>query len=365
MKILLISLSGIGNTIIFTPTMKLIKEHLPDSEVTVLILNKTFEDLIDTSPYVDKIVSFDDAKSAIARVRLVLSLRREKYDVSLIAFPSNRIQYNVLSYLIGANRRITHSYPVGFIRTLAFLQNERVPAIYGIHDVQQNINLLKQMGLTNINNTHPEIFLTDKEIQFAKEFLHNSGISLTDLIIGIHPGSSKGLSAKRWPEERFAKVIEHMVTKHSNAKVILFGGPDELDAVRNIHSVCKAKPVIATGNTIKQTAAIIKGCTLLLNVDSGLGHIASCLNIPTVTIFGPANPKRVTPYGDKSYVIKSNHPCSPCYQYPFHQTNDKIHCSTMECMKQIDEEMVIRAVEEQINTFSTQNRKPKKTPHDP
>lgn len=356
MKVLIISLSGIGNTVLFTPTLELIKKNLPDSHVTMLVLNNTFKEIIDTNPYVDEIFTFSGARTILQRIKFVCSLREKKYDVSIVAFPSNRIQYNLLSFLIGAKKRIAHSYPVGYIRTLAFLQNERVEAIYGIHDVIQNSHLLRPLGIKDSVPQRPEIFLTENDIQFADRFLKENGIETTDLIIGIHPGSSKGLSAKRWPEEHFARVIDYLIEKHHDSKVILFGGPDEIDTVLKINEISNNKPILAIDNTLKQTASIIRRCTLLLNVDSGLGHIASGLSVPTVTIFGPADPKRVMPYGEKNTIVKSNLPCSPCYRYPFYQTNDRIHCKTVDCMKQIFDGEVVCVVENELRKVFTSKK---------
>ena len=40
--------------------------------------------------------------------------------------------------------------------------------------------------------------------------------------------------------------------------------------------------------------------------DSGLGHIASAVNIKSLTIFGPGEPWRYRPWGDKGIWIQSS-----------------------------------------------------------
>jgi len=347
MKVIVVSLSGIGNTLLFTPVLKNLKKTFPNSNVTVLVLDHTFGEVINGNPYVDEILTFENAKSIPARIKFVLSLRKRKFDVSITAFPSNRIEYNLLAFLIGAKKRITHSYSVGYLRTLAFLQNVRVPAVLGIHDVEQNLKLLRPLGITETWNSNPSTWLSDNDRQYADDFLVQHGIENRDLIIGIHPGSSKGMLSKRWPEERFAQVND-ILYENYNVKIILFVGPDEIEIIYRIQRLAKSDPVIARDNTLKQTAAIIERCSLFIDTDSCLGHIAAAMGVPTITIFGPSNPKRTIPYGNKSVILQSDLLCVPCYRYPFYKTNSKIKCKTMDCLKEISVEDVLDAVDKQM-----------------
>src|SRR5436309_2021112 len=78
-------------------------------------------------------------------LRNVLWARRAHADVYLVPFPSNRWQYSLLALFSGAKRKLLHGYPVGKIRALGFI-GERVPAVRGLHDVVQNLRLLKHLG---------------------------------------------------------------------------------------------------------------------------------------------------------------------------------------------------------------------------
>jgi heptosyltransferase-2 len=58
---------------------------------------------------------------------------------------------------------------------------------------------------------------------------------------------------------------------------------------------------------------LINNCDLIIANDSGPMHIAAALDIPTIGLFGPTNPKMHGPYSDNSgYVIKEDLCCIIC-----------------------------------------------------
>ena len=50
---------------------------------------------------------------------------------------------------------------------------------------------------------------------------------------------------------------------------------------------------------------IMKKSKLFIGNDSGLMHLSALANIPTVGLFGPSDPSKYHPWGDKTHTIKS------------------------------------------------------------
>ena len=72
---------------------------------------------------------------------------------------------------------------------------------------------------------------------------------------------------------------------------------------------------IAAGKTtIKQAAALIERCNLLVCNDSGLMHMAVAVGTPAVAIYGPTDIRRTRPVGQSHTVIRHALPCSPCFR---------------------------------------------------
>lgn len=63
---------------------------------------------------------------------------------------------------------------------------------------------------------------------------------------------------------------------------------------------------------IDQLAPVIAGATGVVAVDSGLGHLAAALGIPTVGLYGPTDPRLTGLYGPRVLELRSFRPCAPC-----------------------------------------------------
>ena len=130
------------------------------------------------------------------------------------------------------------------------------------------------------------------------------GVKKNNILIGIHPGCDKANIERRWLVKNFIELVK-ILTKNKNNKIIVFEGPDEEDILTNFENL----DIIKGRNlSFKRLAALINECDIMLTSDSGLGHIAAALNIPTVTLFGPANPNQTRPYGNKGIVISKLDP---------------------------------------------------------
>ena len=105
MKILIISLSGIGDALMFTPALKLLRQELPDDTVDALVMFKGAADLYKNNPNLNNLYQFDFIKEgAVKSLKYLIGLR-DKYDATINVYPSNRIEYNVISFLLGVNKR--------------------------------------------------------------------------------------------------------------------------------------------------------------------------------------------------------------------------------------------------------------------
>ena len=59
MKILVISLAGIGNTLLATPMLELLRKKYPDARITALVMFKGSKELLETNPNIDEVILWD------------------------------------------------------------------------------------------------------------------------------------------------------------------------------------------------------------------------------------------------------------------------------------------------------------------
>lgn len=355
-KILIISLPGIGNTLLFTPALRLLRRRRPEARIDVLVEGTGSVQVLETNPDIDKVIDLRAAERGLCSLTTAWSLRADEYDMSYTTFPSNRPRYNLFTWLVGARRRVIHSYPDCGAPALTFLQTDPVPARQGLHDIVQNIRLVSEQAAYQAQCDglpRPLLFLTETDRDFATDYW--SQLPPGKPVIGIHPGSSAGKFhqqvAKRWPVEKFARAAELLVDE-LDATVLLFCGPDEEDLrdslERQVSQRLHDRMYFPTGR-LRQIAALIEKADAMVSNDSGLMHIAAALLTPVVALFGPTRPDRTGPPWEDCTILQAKSTCQPCLDYPFISTRSAIRCRDFECWEGVRPEAVEVAVEELLS----------------
>ncbi len=347
-RIMVLGAIGIGNLLLFSPALKLIRREFPEAKITLIVLKDAFKYLYDNSDKVDEVMIIKEKKypGIINKIKLILNLRKKRFDLSVITFPSNRIEYNLLTFLAGAKYRIANRYPLKYWKSLSFLQNCKIPVNMNIHDLEQNLNLLKPLDI-NLN-IDKKIYLevSDDNRKRASEFLEGIGLNSEEVIIGFHPGSSteRGMVFKRWKEDKFAELGKKLI-KEFGVKILIFGGEEEEKLKENLKNLIGEGSYTVSEISLLDTAGLIEKCRLFITNDSGLMHIAVAVNVITVALFGPSDPLRTSPYGDKHLVITKDADCSPCWSIN-NLGVGRVRCEYSQCivMEKIEIEEVFEAV---------------------
>src|SRR4051812_310589 len=98
MKILVISLAGIGDTLLATPLIRSMRAQLPDAVIDVMARWPGSRDLLAGNPHVNRVHQKDLIQDGlISNLRFLWRLRREHYDVSISAYPQGKIEYRVIA----------------------------------------------------------------------------------------------------------------------------------------------------------------------------------------------------------------------------------------------------------------------------
>ena len=148
MKILVLCLPGLGDTLMFTPALRALRAHFPQAQITAIVMYKSSYDVLEGNPHVDEVILWEFIKKGFLKsVAFMLKLRRERFDVSIIAFPANRLQYNLVSFLAGARLRIGHRYQHQNLIHLPFLNHRTILESDALHNVEENLKLLEFLGI--------------------------------------------------------------------------------------------------------------------------------------------------------------------------------------------------------------------------
>jgi ADP-heptose:LPS heptosyltransferase len=307
----------------FTPALRALKRDLPNARLTVITMIKEAAEMLGRNPYADEIINFNfPEEGAFRSLRFVLGLRRRRFDVSILAYPANRPEYNIISTLAGAKYRVGHHY--NHMDWVCL--NWWCSAGAMEHDDRTNIdeNLRAVELATGVLSTDHQVdfVLSDAERSFADTWFAEQELTGKRLI-GIHPGGTvnKNHIRKRWTVEQFAGLGQ-ILTEDPDTRVLVFGGEVEADLKEQLASRIGERAMAVHTDTLFKSSGLIAHCAHFVSNDSLLLHIAGALAVPTTGIFGPTSAPQVRIPGANREEVSLHLPCQPCfYHSPRH-----IHC---------------------------------------
>jgi heptosyltransferase-2 len=330
-RILIRSVNWIGDAVMTTPAISVIREHFPGAEITILA-NAMVSQLFLHHPGIDRIMTFDRQgrhHGVAGRLRLAAEVRKHSFDLAIIL--PNSFDSALVPFLSRIPKRIGKCSDGRSLLLNGRFNAARESA--ACHEVEYYRDLMRHFGITG-SCTQPHLFVTPEESGKAAAFLKDCGIQPDDFVLGINPGASYG-SAKRWYPDRFAQVARRLADEWS-AKVVIFGGPGESAIAADIESRLQGAVVNVAGKTsVRELMALIKRCNFFITNDSGPMHIAAAFDVPLVAVFGSTDHTGTSPYSSKAVVVRNQVECAPC----------KLReCPTdHRCMTTVTEESVIDA----------------------
>lgn len=314
-KILLIRPDALGDCLLITPAIALLKRRFPSARIAVLARPYTRE-IFAHNPDVDEVI--DDPAD-------VESIKSRNFDCSVHFY--NELPYALLARRAGIKFRLGDaSKPL--LRPFYNLIGDCRWSDLTLHEVEHNILLLKPLGI-DLPQTPPPLKLP----------VHSS--KTRDFVVGIHLGTGRG--NKAWLPERYAKVADHLIEK-LGATVVLTGSRSELPAAATVMSLCRNRPLDLVDKTsLPELIARISSYKLYIGVDTGPLHIAAALGIPTVAIF-PAKfvkPSEWGPWQTPQVIVRKAARCS--------QKCLPRDCPFDDCLKEISPEDVVEGIETLLN----------------
>jgi len=307
-KILIRAVNWVGDAVMTTPAIGIIREHFPQAEIT-LLANPLVAQLFSPHAWVDRVITFDRNsahRGIMGRLRLAQTLRKESFDAAVIL--PNSFDSALVPWLAGIPVRLgKNSDGRGFMLTGRY-NPDKGSAI--IHEVGYYQKLVEHFGITGQIH-EPRLFTSPQEDLDAAGRLATHGISAEDPVIGINPGAAFG-SAKRWYPDRFAEVAQRLAAQWS-AKIVIFGGAGEAEIAADIeHRLAGNGLNLAGKTTVRELMALIRRCNFFVTNDSGPMHIAAAFGVPLAAIFGSTDHATTSPYTDKAVIIRKDVACAPC-----------------------------------------------------
>jgi ADP-heptose:LPS heptosyltransferase len=334
-NILLIKFWGMGSIILTTPALKNIKTGYPDAKIFYLTFegNQEICKLINDIDEVIVVGLNNPLSFTIDTINKILKLRKIKFD-----FVFDFEFFTYYSALIVS--LIKKSYSVGFNNlknTRKKLFSETVIFDNQLHTRDNFLNLVSS-HCSIISDNFSEIDLIDNV---------NSVVHINDVpVVVVNPNASKLAYERRLPVRDFVKIIDHL-TQVNKYEILLIGLKEEEDYVNFIYkSLSQKKKVqnLCGKLTVKKLAELLNSSLCIITNDSGPLHMASALNIPSISFFGPESPEKYGPLSSKKLVFYNKLDCSPCMSISNSKTVDCIYNKPL-CMTSFDTDDVINRID--------------------
>ena len=312
MRILVIRNRFIGDTLLAIPFLRNLRQNFPDAVIDVLV-EPVSGDVLASCPYVDDLIRWSRPRTQ--RRALGASIRdlretarwlaERRYDRAYVL--KRAAAGGLLAWLAGIPHR------VGFAcQGQQFWLSRSAQLKPFDHEVEHFLELLRCDGLT-VDDGHNENWVDPQAAAKVEQLL--ASIPRPEPLIFLAPRA--GSTAKHWPAERFAAVI-NAVTSQTGARFVLCGGPGDLAMHQEIVAACGPTGDrvhdVSAACSLADTAAVVARCQLCIGVDTGLVHLAASFSRPCVVIFGSEDPHQWHPWGTRHELLRSVGPKQSVWQ---------------------------------------------------
>ena len=283
----------LGDLLCSVPALRALKGRFPGAEITLIGLPWA-RAVIHRYPYVDRFLEFPGYEGLEGvpwepgRTEAFLEdARAYGYDLAIQLHGDGRVSNGFVARL-GA--RVSLGYRPSGGNHVRQLDLELVWAD-GEQEIARWMRLVETLGADG--GPDLEFPLTSEDRVEMERVAEEEGIDLERPVVGIHPGGKE--PAKRWPEESFAEVADHLADR-LGAQVVISGTAEEMPVAQRVASAMRHRPFLLAGKTsLGALGALMARMALVVTNDTGPSHLAAAVGVPSVILFGPTDPARWAP----------------------------------------------------------------------
>lgn len=343
MRVLVIQLARLGDTIQSLMALRAAKQLYPEMEIHFLVRER-FSSAAKRVPWIKEVITLptdrilepvlkgqqNEAQALAGLARWLSPMIHDSWDMIINWTYSDASSY--LTALIPA--RIKLGYSRRRDTTLSatdgwshFIQG----VVQG--GVEQNIHLtdiLTTQLLTALQIHLGEPADEGNSAVTSKAFfsLDLTGFNERDLGLSWRDPSRKwlgiqlgtGYATKNWSPERWSKFASYVLSRHPECNIVLLGGQEEAELAKRFYAELPSKLrdskqiVSLIGRTpFDAWASIVSKCHWILAGDTAVIHLASVLGTRVLNVsVGPVRHAETGPYGNGHYVVTSAQACAAC-----------------------------------------------------
>lgn len=300
MRILALVPGGIGDQVLFFPTLDDLKTYYPRSEIDVIVEPRA-KGAYRVSGSVEEVLTFDfkDRNGPADFGNLLGVIRDREYDAALSL--GRRWAIGLLLWMSGIPTRIGYEANAGklfFTNTVPLTTQQYAASMY--HDLIRGFGIDSPCPALSLSLPKPDI-------DWALAEQKRLGILESGYIL-IHGGSSQLAQSqgidKIYPVPQWRRIVEDLQQKQPDLPIVLLQGPED---TKFVTALTRSRPdlKVTAPADIGKLAAMIAGANLMLCTDSAPMHLAVAVGTYTIALFGPTDAKKLLPESDKCVALQS------------------------------------------------------------
>ncbi len=266
-RVLIVRLRSLGDCVLTTPALSLLKQHRPDLSIGVMVEDR-FAQIFEGNPDVASILQPSGGAAAGFRPQLVVNFHGGTRSAMLTAL-------SLAAHRAGFGHfRHSWLYNIRIPRAQEILGEERI-----VHTAEHLASAMFHLGVPRTEI--PRARLSAEPRRAARPYAV------------IHPTASA--ASKTWPAERFTALGAHLRDRHGLDPVFIGAPGDDLSPFAGFETL--------SGAPLRQVKSLLAGAALFVGNDSGPAHMAAAFGVPVVVLYGASDPRIWAPWRTESEVI--------------------------------------------------------------
>jgi ADP-heptose:LPS heptosyltransferase len=261
----IIRLRSLGDCVLTTPALALLKKTRPDIAIGVAVEDR-FKAIFEDNPHVSQVIA-----------PTWQAVRASKSNLCVNLHGGTRSQW--MTALSGAKWRAGFAH-----HSVTFAYNFKVKRAQRILGVNRTVHTAEHLASA--------FFALGVPLQpIPRAELYCSPSPIEGRYAVIHPFASE--PDKQWPAERFCEVARYL--KLWNIAPLFLAGPGDDATAFKPHRVFQG--------SLTEAKALMSKAAVFVGNDSGPAHMAAAFGIPSLVLFSTSNPAIWGPWRTESEIV--------------------------------------------------------------
>lgn len=292
MKILIIYVARIGDTLFVSPALKALQAHYPNCSITFIGHPKRAEVMCHL-PGVQ--VKSMRKKSAPFKKLFV----RKKYDLAFV-YGHDPI---FVRYALKASQKVVAFEQKDPKLNALLYKAVKNPPFQSEHSIPLHLKLIEAIGISS-HDPRIRLTLSEKEKAWAQ-----NKIVPKKRLVGLQVASFPTKSFRDWPIAHFEALCQKMLQEMPDVHFFILGGKFEKKRTEWLYSKLQGHSTLFAGKTtLRQTAALMSQLHLYIGIDTGPTHIMGAFQAPMVVLYHGHSPSRLVGPLNRPHFFPIDHP---------------------------------------------------------